>query len=216
MTTAAQSLKRGGMEKAPFQRGMNHDRTKVSPTPAIPANAVYESVLASKAPEMKNIYAFGIARNRLLQRIRSMGVPARLVRTLEEADTFVTQRRYYRERLRPVVQAEEQGVSIFVIKSILTARLNNSCRTCLSLPAPAPGFQPLHRSLEEADDAVQMVLTGEKYVDLRPASADVRKGGTSWRKKANLSSDLWHRTTGLCAYSGTENVYNPGRTRRER
>ncbi len=189
VTTAAQSLKRGGMEKAPFQRGMNHDRTKVSPTPAIPADAVYESVPASKAPEMKNIYAFGIARNRLLQRIRSMGVPARLVRTLEEADTFVTQRRYYRERLQPVVQAEEQGVSIFVIKSNSDSQIEQFLSDLFMLPAPRQASSPYLEALEEADDAVQMVLTGEKYVDLRPASADVRKGQHQLAEKANLSSE---------------------------
>jgi len=70
--TVSQALKRGSVEKAPFQRGLNQDRTRVNPAPVIPPNAVYESAPSTKAPEMKNIFAFGIARNRLLQRIRGM------------------------------------------------------------------------------------------------------------------------------------------------
>ncbi len=63
------------------------------------------------------MYAYGVARNRLLQVIRNMGAPARMVRTPEEADIFVTQHGYYRERLQPVVDAEERGIPIYVIKS---------------------------------------------------------------------------------------------------
>ena len=186
--TVAQSLRRNGIEKAPFQRGMNQDRSRVNPAPVIPANAVYESVPITKAPEMKNIFAFGLARNRLLQRIRGMGVPARLVRTLEEADTFVTQRRYYRERLQPIVQAEEQGMPIYVIKSNSDSQIEQFLADLFMVPAPNHASSPYIEALEEADDAVQMVLNGEKYVDLKPAPADVRREQHQLAEKANLVS----------------------------
>jgi len=186
--TVAQSLKRGGMEKAPFQRGMNQDRTRVTSAPQIPAAAVYESAPSTKAPEMKSIYAFGLARNRLLQRIRSMGVPAQLVRSLEEADTFVTQRRYYRERLQPVVQAEEKGVPIYVIKSSSDSQIEQFLADLFMVSAPHHSSSPYIEAIEQADEAVQMVLAGEKYVDLRPAPADVRREQHQLAQKASLVS----------------------------
>ena len=186
--TVAQSLKRGGIEKAPFQRGMNQDRSRVNPAPVIPANAVYESAPITKAPEMKNIFAFGLARNRLLQRIRSMGVPAQLVRSLEEADTFVTQRRYYRERLQPVVQAEEKGVPIYVIKSSSDSQIEQFLADLFMVSAPHHSSSPYIEAIEQADEAVQMVLAGEKYVDLRPAPADVRREQHQLAQKASLVS----------------------------
>ncbi|HNW95586.1 MAG TPA: R3H domain-containing nucleic acid-binding protein [Anaerolineaceae bacterium] len=187
--TVSQALKRGSIEKAPFQRGLNQDRTRVNPAPVIPPNAVYESAPSTKAPEMKNIFAFGIARNRLLQRIRGMGVPARLVRTLEEADTFVTQRRYYRERLQPIVQAEEQGLPIYVIKSNSDSQIEQFLADVFMVAVPNHVSSPYIEALEEADDAVQMVMNGEKYVDLKPAPADVRREQHQLAEKAELASE---------------------------
>ncbi len=189
--TVAQSLKRGSMEKSPFQRGLNQDRTRVSSASIIPANAVYETAPSTRAPEMKNIFAFGLARNRLLQRIRGMGVPARLVRTLEEADTFVTQRRYYRDRLQPIVQAEERGMPIYVIKSNSDSQIEQFLADLFMVPVPNHASSPYIEALEAADDAVQMVLAGEKYVDLQPAPADVRREQHQLAEKANLASESY-------------------------
>ncbi len=189
--TVAQSLKRGSMEKSPFQRGLNQDRTRVSMESIIPTNAAYETAPSTRAPEMKSIFAFGLARNRLLQRIRGMGVPARLVRTLEEADTFVTQRRYYRDRLQPIVQAEERGMPIYVIKSNSDSQIEQFLADLFMVPVPNHASSPYIEALEEADDAVQMVLNGEKYVDLKPAPADVRRGQHQLAEKANLESESY-------------------------
>ncbi len=189
--TVAQSLKRGSMEKSPFQRGLNQDRTRVSLESIIPTNAAYETAPSTRAPEMKSIFAFGLARNRLLQRIRGMGVPARLVRTLEEADTFVTQRRYYRDRLQPIVQAEERGMPIYVIKSNSDSQIEQFLADLFMVPVPNHASSPYIEALEEADDAVQMVLNGEKYVDLKPAPADVRRGQHQLAEKANLESESY-------------------------
>ena len=189
--TVAQSLKRGSMEKSPFQRGLNQDRTRVSMESIIPTNAAYETAPSTRAPEMKSIFAFGLARNRLLQRIRGMGVPARLVRTLEEADTFVTQRRYYRDRLQPIVQAEERGMPIYVIKSNSDSQIEQFLADLFMVPVPNHASSPYIEALEAADDAVQMVLNGEKYVDLKPAPADVRRGQHQLAEKANLESESY-------------------------
>jgi predicted RNA-binding protein Jag len=43
--------------------------------------------------------------------------------------------------------------------------------------------------LEQADEAVQMVLAGEKYVDLPPAPADIRREQHQLAEKANLASE---------------------------
>ena len=187
--TVAQSLKRGSMEKSPFQRGLNQDRTRVSMESIIPTNAAYETAPSTRAPEMKSIFAFGLARNRLLQCIRGMGVPARLVRTLEEADTFVTQRRYYRDRLQPIVQAEERGMPIYVIKSNSDSQIEQFLADLFMVPVPNHASSPYIEALEAADDAVQMVLAGEKYIDLQPAPADVRREQHQLAEKANLASE---------------------------
>jgi stage III sporulation protein SpoIIIAA len=187
--TVNQSLRRGnGMEKTPFQRGMSGNTSTRKATLAGSSEADFETHVPAHAQEVKNIYAFGVARNRLLQVIKNMGVPARLVRNLEEADTFVTQRRYYRERLQPVIQAEEMSIPVFVIKSNSVNQIEQFLANVFMVPAPHNMMSEHSEALEQAEDAIQMVLAGEKYVDLRPASANVRREQHQLAQKASLVS----------------------------
>ena len=187
--TVNQSLRRGnGMEKTPFQRGMSGNTSTRKSTLAGSSEADFETHVPAHAQEVKNIYAFGVARNRLLQVIKNMGVPARLVRNLEEADTFVTQRRYYRERLQPVIQAEEMSIPVFVIKSNSVNQIEQFLANVFMVPAPHNMMSEHSEALEQAEDAIQMVLAGEKYVDLRPASANVRREQHQLAQKASLVS----------------------------
>jgi len=187
--TVNQSLRRGnGMEKTPFQRGISSDKSTRKATLALPSEADFENHVPANAQEVKNIYAFGVARNRLLQVIKNMGVPARIVRNLEDADTFVTQRRYYRERLQPVIQAEEMSIPVFVIKSNSVNQIEQFLANLFMMPAPHNMMSEHSEALEQAEDAIQMVLAGEKYVDLRPASANVRREQHQLAQKASLVS----------------------------
>ena len=176
------------MEKTPFQRGISSDKSTRKATLALPSEADFENHVPANAQEVKNIYAFGVARNRLLQVIKNMGVPARIVRNLEDADTFVTQRRYYRERLQPVIQAEEMSIPVFVIKSNSVNQIEQFLANLFMMPAPHNMMSEHNEALEQAEDAIQMVLAGEKYVDLRPASANVRREQHQLAQKASLVS----------------------------
>lgn len=190
--TVSQSLKRGnGMEKAPFQRNISVDKSPQKRYEEQLGEEVYEVLPPIAAENTKNIYAFGVARNRLLQVIKNMNVPARVVRGLEEADTFVTQRRYYREHLQPVVQAEERGVPIFVIKSNSAGQIEQFLSDLFMVPPPHNPLTQHSEAMEQAEDAIQMVLAGEKYVDLTPASALVRREQHQLAQKASLVSQSY-------------------------
>lgn len=187
--TATQSLKRrNGMEKTPFQRGLTSEKAQHAIYNEVQSDQAYEPVLSTHTEEIKNIYAFGVARNRLLQVIKSMRVSARVVRTLEEADTFVTQRRYYREHLQPITQAEEQGIPVFVIKSNTISQIEQFLADLFMVPAPHHITNLHTEALEQAEEAIQLVLAGEKYVDLRPAAADIRREQHQLAQKASLIS----------------------------
>ncbi|HOA21948.1 MAG TPA: R3H domain-containing nucleic acid-binding protein, partial [Anaerolineaceae bacterium] len=95
---------------------------------------------------------------------------------------------YYRERLQPVVQAEEKGVPIYVIKSSSDSQIEQFLADLFMVSAPHHSSSPYIEAIEQADEAVQMVLAGEKYVDLRPAPADVRREQHQLAQKASLVS----------------------------
>jgi len=56
------------------------------------------------------------------------------------------------------------------------------------MPAPHNMMSEHNEALEQAEDAIQMVLAGEKYVDLQPASANVRREQHQLAQKASLVS----------------------------
>ena len=63
------------------------------------------------------IYPYGVARNRLMQAAKRLGVPAVVVKDPSEADALVTLRTYYRDRQQAIVDAEHRGLPIYVLRS---------------------------------------------------------------------------------------------------
>lgn len=190
--TARQALKHGsGMEKSPFQR----NGFAASPKEASGRAPAYSELIenhpvdaAKTDTPVKNLFALGVARNRLIATIRAMGVPARVVRTLDEADTLVTQRRYYRERLQPIVEAEEKGIPIFVLKSNSDAQLEQFISDLFggTFSGNVADFQ--NDALEQVRQAIMIIQSGEKYVDLQPAPAVIRRQQHALARDAHLIS----------------------------
>lgn len=73
--------------------------------------------------ETLRVYCHGVARNRLNDAAESLNAPVVLVNNLEEADLLMTLRPYYRERQKVIVEAEERGIPIYVLRSNTTAQI---------------------------------------------------------------------------------------------
>lgn len=136
------------------------------------------------------MYAYGVARNRLAQVIRNMGVPARIVRTPEEADVFVTQRRYYKERLQPIVEAEEKGMPIFVIKSNSEGQIEQFLSDLFSIRKLSTGAEE-NEALRQTVEAINLVQAGEKFIDLDPVDARIRRLQHNLAQRADLVSQSY-------------------------
>lgn len=134
------------------------------------------------------IYPYGVARNRLMQSAKRMGVPAIVVKDLVEADALVTLRAYYRDRQQPIVEAEQRGMPIYVLR----ANTNNQIEQLLadifnlSLSAAHPDSWDDYTAQTQA--AIQAVLNGERYMDLEPATAPIRRMQHEMARQAHLVS----------------------------
>ena len=62
-------------------------------------------------------YPYGVARNRILQSAKQLGVKVILVKSIEEAEVFITLRAHYRNRETPIIEAEDRGLPIYVLRS---------------------------------------------------------------------------------------------------
>lgn len=99
MPTVSQSMRRNnGMERSPFDRGSSQAVAPRQPTYALNKHTErFEDILSDgdyENPSLdglegeKKIFAFGVARNRLLQSIKSLGVPAIVVKKTWQKQTF--------------------------------------------------------------------------------------------------------------------------------
>ena len=142
---------------------------------------------ARAANRVIRIYPYGVARNRLQQAAARLGVPAQIAREVEEADLVMTLRAYYRSRQQPIIEAEGRGVPIFVLRANTINQIEQSLAEVFNLPGDTmtANFEEVTRQTESA---IRAVISGQRWVDLPPASATVRRIQHEMARQAELVS----------------------------
>ena len=195
MPTVSQSLRRGGsMETSPFQRNGGQaaaqNKQHAQRYSAMNENRDdQESISGNHNFVEKRIYPVGVPRSRLIQSVRELGVPAMVVKDLKDADILVTQRRYYRDRLQPIVDAEDRGIPIFVVKSNSIGQIEQFLADSFpgQITVRTEGGSP--EAIEQTMQAIEGLEEGQKYVDLMPAPASVRRQQHEIARQAHLVSE---------------------------
>jgi stage III sporulation protein SpoIIIAA len=134
------------------------------------------------------IYAYGVARNRLIQAAKRLGVPAVLINDAGQADVLVTLRSYYRKRQRTIVDAEHRNVPIYVLRSNTVNQMQQFLSDLFSLSSDANGEPGLDPIVQETQSAIEAVLNGERWVELPPAASSIRRLQHQMARDANLVS----------------------------
>jgi hypothetical protein len=134
------------------------------------------------------IYAYGVARNRLIQAAKRLGVPVLVVKDLGEADVLVTLRNYYRKRQRPIVDAENKGMPIYVLRSNTVNQMQKFLSDLYNISSESNEEQTVERALQETQGAINAVLNGERWIELPPAISYVRRLQHEMARQANLTS----------------------------
>jgi stage III sporulation protein SpoIIIAA len=188
--TASQALNRNGKgDTAPFSRSNNGKRqAKNGSDPLNGASSAMPAATPEPTHKQVAIYPYGVARNRLLDAAKQFNVPARIVRSLKEADVLLTLRRYYRERQQPVVEAEQQGLPIFVLRSNTSQQIEQFLVDLFDLSTVPTAMPQETAVVDQTQAAIQAVLNGERWVDLRPASAAIRRLQHEMAREAELVS----------------------------
>lgn len=143
-----------------------------------------------KDPQWKketiHVYCHGVARNRLNEAATLLDVPVAVVNSLEEADLLMTLRPYYRERQSVIVEAEERGLPIYVLRSNTTAQIEYTLANLLKIEVQeqAVNWEDVE---EETVSAIRSVLSGEvSWIDLSPADRSIRRIQQQMVEQANL------------------------------
>jgi stage III sporulation protein SpoIIIAA len=134
------------------------------------------------------VYPYGVARNRLQQAAKRLGVPAIIVDEAGSADTLVTLRTYYRKRQQPIVDAEHRGVPVYVLRANTVTQLQQFLSDLFNLEIPDTPDADSEPAMQETQAAIQSVLNGERWVELAPASSYVRRLQHQLAREADLTS----------------------------
>ena len=159
-------------------------------TPAPRAPGASASTTGAIAIRAIRIYPYGVARNRLQQAAKRFGVPAVIVRDVEEADALVTLRSYYRDRQATVIDAEARGMPVYVLRANTVAQVEQFMGDLFNLPMEgvAAHSGELDNVRDETQVAIAAVLNGERWVDLPPGPSLVRRLQHEMARTAELVS----------------------------
>jgi len=133
------------------------------------------------------IFAYGVARNRLQQAAKRLGVPAVIVTDAEEADVLVTLRTYYRNREHTIMDAEARGMPIYVLRANSVSQAEQFVSDLYSLTEHVQRDN-MEDIRDEAKQAISAVLNGERFIDLPPGPSLVRRVQHEMARDAELVS----------------------------
>jgi len=133
--------------------------------------------------EPMSVLGYGVSRKRLEQAIKDLQLPVIVVREPDEADLVITLRNTYKQRSPTIREAELRGLPIYVLKSNTVPQMQAILTSLYALDT-----DPAKLAMRELEEAIDLVRTEAKPVELSPQNAFVRKLQHRAAEAANLVS----------------------------
>ena len=184
--TGGQGYRR--QSELPFERSRSSSYTDENLTGAAVLGEEIQPAREHRSLQAVRIYPYGVARNRLAQAAKRLGVPAVLVNDAGDAEVFVTLRSYYRKRQRPIMDAENRNVPIYVLRANTINQMQQFLSDLFNLAMDNIGETGLEPVVQETQAAIQAVMNGERWVELQPAASPIRRMQHQMAREANLFS----------------------------
>jgi len=138
--------------------------------------------------ETVHIFPYGVARNRLTQAAKRLNVPIIIEKDISDAAVVVTLRTHFRKRQRTVVEAENRGTPVYVLRSNTVTQMEHFLEGLFRLAPAEPLIQSEEEAIRQTQEAVDTVLNGERWVELSPATAYIRRLQHQIARQSNLHS----------------------------
>jgi stage III sporulation protein SpoIIIAA len=133
------------------------------------------------------IYTYGVARDRMLKAARNLNVPVTIEKQIRDARIAVTLKHHYRDNPKSIAEAEELGLPIYVLRSNTINRMEHLLKDIFNLKNGTLSRSD-EKALQQTQGAIQAVLSGERWVELPPASSSIRRLQHEMVTQANLVS----------------------------
>ncbi len=141
--------------------------------------------------ERRRVFPYGVARNRLRQAAKTLGVAVDIVDDIADAEVLVTLKNYYRRRRRIISDAEQRRIPIYVLRANTVSQMENALAEVFGMEAIPE--DPFEAAVAEAERAIERIHAGASNVDLAPAGPSVRRYQHQLARQANLVSHSYGR-----------------------
>ena len=152
-----------------------------------PTTLPTEPVPYEEESDVLHVFAYGVARNRLIQAAKRLKVHVTLVNTLPEADVLVTLKSYYRKRRQLINDAERRRTPVYVLRANTANQMESFLIQVMDLDAPNSA-DPFEAAIAEAERGIELIQAGQSSVDLRPVGSAIRRYQHQLVRQANLVS----------------------------
>jgi hypothetical protein len=173
-------------------QGFRRQAKKPVASPSFPEDGrqTWEETPAPRRENLETVHIFpyGVARNRLIQAAKQLGVPIVIEKVSTDAQVVVTLRTHFRKRKQPIVDAENRGVPVYVLRSNTITQMERFLSGLFNLTPSGPRVQNEEETLQQTQNAINTVLNGERWVELSPASSYIRRLQHQMARQANLYS----------------------------
>jgi stage III sporulation protein SpoIIIAA len=194
-TAAASTSRLDARETKTPRRGRQPAASGEEPTLAAQVSTRLEQSGATRpepsrgALQTIKVYPHGVARNRLQQAAKRLGVPAVIAKDVDDANALVTLKTYYRDRQQTIVEAEHRGMPIYVLRANTVSQMEQFLSDLFNLSAQEQGTSSeLSDVKSQTQQAIAAVLNGERWVDLPPGPSLVRRLQHEMARNAELVS----------------------------
>ncbi len=165
------------------------DQVMVSESTKTPREQLMERGPLSVQQDPIRIFAYGVARNRLENAARYLGVPIVISKDLGDAQVMVTLRNYYRKRQRIIVDAERRGMPVHVLRANTVQQMERFLGGLFDLTSIGQNYDnSSNQIVNQTRKAIEAVLNGERWVELPPAASRIRRLQHQMANEASLVS----------------------------
>jgi stage III sporulation protein SpoIIIAA len=118
-----------------------------------------------------SVFPYGVSRTYLEQAVRELHLPVRIQHHVDDADTVLTLKNYYRRKDSPVRTAESTGIPIQVLRSNTVSQIKGALARLYGVDVG----DPTEVALQEALEAITRVQQTHQAVELAPQNSYVRR-----------------------------------------
>jgi hypothetical protein len=172
--------------EAPLAAAAEESYARQAP-PVLPAEIITPPPRRNGVQPVR-VYPYGVARNRLVNAAKRLGVPAIPVKEAGEADVLVTLRSYYRKRQRTIVDAEQRGMPVYVLRANTVTQMERFLSGLFDISGPTEENETVEDQMRNTQQAINAVLNGERWVELPPATSYVRRLQHALAQQSHLVS----------------------------